>query len=42
MFVGIKKKLEAATNIVLTMKGVSNSNRTSYLEGVQSRTDAYI
>ena len=42
MFVGIKKKIEAVTNIVLTMIGVSNSNKTSYRNGCQSRTNAYI
>jgi hypothetical protein len=30
------------TFIVLTMIGVSNSNRTSNRNGVQPRTDAYI
>ncbi len=29
-------------HIVMTMIGVSKNNRTSYQEGVQSRTDAYI
>jgi hypothetical protein len=29
-------------NIVLTMIEVSNSNKTSYRNGCQSRTDAYI
>ena len=28
--------------IVLTMIDISNSNRTSFQEGAQSRTDAYI
>jgi hypothetical protein len=29
-------------NIVLAMIGISNINRASYREGVQSRTDTYI
>ena len=31
-----------ATDIVLTMIGISNSNKTSYRNGCQSRTNAYI
>ncbi len=31
-----------STGIVLTMIGVSNSNKTSYWNGCQSRTNAYI
>jgi hypothetical protein len=34
--------LSIAHCIVLTRICVSNSNRTSYRDGVQSRTDAYI
>ncbi len=42
VFFGILKKIEAATNIVLTMIGISNSNKTCYQNGCQSRTDACI
>ena len=34
--------LEVMVCIVLNIIGISNSNRTSYCNGVQSRTDSYI